>query len=282
MSFNINRIRTSDEPRYTTWGDGIREYWVTNSYFHGCVSEDGCSMVYRGDPFIAWRRGEPELLDGVVDEEEDPTYEYESASDDGNLEYDSDATDEGAGMEEEEADNGDSDLEDQEWIFRIYPIPTVHDEFLPLHQEPEKKYDSDDSSDEAYEYSNQVRETLRGFEHIAGLGCKNTQGYHGHRISLEEMRGCHTVQCLLRKGNGWVPTSDDLECELEGQYYLTGLSDHMPSGGSILRFAPGRHDTHTGDSMVEFYGMPVSVPPMIHILKGYWIDKLCSPSKTLL
>lgn len=36
-------------------------------------------------------------------------------------------------------------------------------------------------------------------EHIAGPGCINTYGYSGHRISIEEMRTCTTVQCLVPK-----------------------------------------------------------------------------------
>jgi len=36
-------------------------------------------------------------------------------------------------------------------------------------------------------------------EHIAGPGCRNLDGYNGHNISGEEMRGCLTLQCLVRK-----------------------------------------------------------------------------------
>ncbi|KYG50048.1 hypothetical protein M433DRAFT_574 [Acidomyces richmondensis BFW] len=36
-------------------------------------------------------------------------------------------------------------------------------------------------------------------EHIAGPGRLNQDGYSGHRITLEEMRGCITSQCLVRK-----------------------------------------------------------------------------------
>ena len=34
-------------------------------------------------------------------------------------------------------------------------------------------------------------------EHVAGPVCQNISGYNGNNISVEEMRGCQTVQVLL-------------------------------------------------------------------------------------
>jgi hypothetical protein len=61
------------------------------------------------------------------------------------------------------------------------------------------------------------------------------------RISVEETRNCHTVQCILPTAAGWKPSPDDLDIEGESGHYLTGVADHMPSGGFGLECAPVRH-----------------------------------------
>jgi hypothetical protein len=260
VSFNINRIRTAEEPRNSSWAHGMRLGWVEGSDYYGCTPEDGCSAVYRGDPY--YTRREPDLLDDV-DEEEDPTYEYESASDNDVLEYDSDAGDEDVDMREEESNSEETDDEEPEWIFSVYPppAPAYDTEFLPLDPRPDKTYDSDDGSSEAYNYMKRAQEATEKLEHIAGHGCKNTQGYHGGRISMEEMRNCQTVQCLLGKNDEWALESGDLDCEFESNSYLTGLDDHMPSSGGIIRFTPVRHGARDGDATVEFHGRPVRIIP---------------------
>ena len=57
-----------------------------------------------------------------------------------------------------------------------------------------------------------------GVEHIAGPGCVSGRGYSGHRISLEEMKGCRAVQCLMIKNKDWLPEADDQDFELESKY----------------------------------------------------------------
>jgi hypothetical protein len=68
-------------------------------------------------------------------------------------------------------------------------------------------------------------------EHIAGPGCNNESGYSGHEISAVEMRGCQTLQCLVRKPQGYIFDNlpDDEEFETTGEFFLSGLSDYMPS-----------------------------------------------------
>ena len=85
-------------------------------------------------------------------------------------------------------------------------------------------------------------------EHIAGPGCQNTSGYSGYEINADEMRGCQTLQCLVRKPEGYIFDSlpDDEEFEGIGEFFLSGLSDHMPSRDySIPRVFPPRHDCET-------------------------------------
>ena len=104
-------------------------------------------------------------------------------------------------------------------------------------------------------------------EHIAGPGCINSGGYSGHNISAEEMRGCQVAQCLMRKPRGWkfVPAEDDEDFEKEGDFFLSGLIDHMPSRDiDWPRALPPRHgcDKPHGENIIweendiEEYGMP--------------------------
>jgi hypothetical protein len=64
--------------------------------------------------------------------------------------------------------------------------------------------------------------------------------YSGYRISLEEMEGCRTAQCLLRKEDDWRPEHDDQDFELEGNYFLSGVGDGYVDY-SHVHFSPVRH-----------------------------------------
>lgn len=79
------------------------------------------------------------------------------------------------------------------------------------------------------------------WEHIAGPGCVNTNGYNGTRISQEEMQFANTLQCLVPKVDeifdhergptvtDWQSEWDDEPWERMSQWFLSGISDHMPS-----------------------------------------------------
>ncbi|PGH06212.1 hypothetical protein AJ79_06600 [Helicocarpus griseus UAMH5409] len=79
-------------------------------------------------------------------------------------------------------------------------------------------------------------------EHIAGPGCMSGAGYSGHQISLEEMKGCRAIQCLVRKRPDWTPEPDDQDWELNGNYFVTGIGDGSPDE-SQLEVDPPRHGT---------------------------------------
>lgn len=104
----------------------------------------------------------------------------------------------------------------------------------------------------------------RTLEHVAGPKCRCKDGYSGYEISAEEMRGCQTVQCLVRKGTEFEdltvtsdPERDDEDFELRGRFILTGLSDHMPSrDSSVPKFTPGRHSCNRA-----------------HAENGFWIEE---------
>lgn len=114
-------------------------------------------------------------------------------------------------------------------------------------------------------------------EHIAGPGCENKAGYSGHEITVDEMRGCHTVQCLVRKPKGWIfePLPDDEDFEKSSDFFLSGLSDCMPSrDSSWLCVRPARHgcgDPHADNIIwqedeAEDYAMPFH-PPCFEVFK---------------
>jgi hypothetical protein len=82
----------------------------------------------------------------------------------------------------------------------------------------------------------------KGYEHIAGPDCVHMDGYNGFRISLREMRGCTTLQCLVNKPPGWEPDETDEDFEAETSVFLSGISDHMPSrDDSAPKVRPARH-----------------------------------------
>ena len=81
----------------------------------------------------------------------------------------------------------------------------------------------------------------RAGEHLAGPRCASESGYSGHRISLVEMKGCRAVQCLVQKGDDWMPEEDDQDFELEGGYFLTGVGDGSPDESPLEDIEPIRH-----------------------------------------
>lgn len=109
-------------------------------------------------------------------------------------------------------------------------------------------------------------------EHIAGPNCQCLDGYSGFEISAEEMRGCQTVQCLVRKdlqSEDYTTTSDpernDEEFELKGRFILSGLADYMPSADSgDPKFSPRRHscqrayttNAYWNEDSLQEYAMP--------------------------
>lgn len=82
------------------------------------------------------------------------------------------------------------------------------------------------------------------WEHISGPECDQSNAYNGHNISAEAMRGCRISQCLIRKPEDWEPEPDDDEFEISGHFFLSGLSDFMPSRDmSSPEVFPERHGT---------------------------------------
>lgn len=65
-------------------------------------------------------------------------------------------------------------------------------------------------------------------EHIPSRTCTDTTAYSGFAISLEEMRGCRTVQCLVHKSEAersWEPNEIHEDWETSEDWFLSGLCD---------------------------------------------------------
>ncbi|XEV03491.1 hypothetical protein FSHL1_008778 [Fusarium sambucinum] len=113
------------------------------------------------------------------------------------------------------------------------------------------------------------------FEHVAGPTCRQIDGYNGHRISAEEMKGCKTFQCLMYKSQDWQQQSDDQDFEVKGNYFLTGLGDEMNSRNTNWPYVfPARHGTtslqveYNDENVInaDQYGMPFH-PTCLEIFK---------------
>ena len=84
------------------------------------------------------------------------------------------------------------------------------------------------------------REPHQWAEHVAGPGCASYQGYSGHRISVEEMKGCRAIQFLVKKTSDWETEDDDQKFEIESDYFLTGTGNGLPDE-TLLNLSPTRH-----------------------------------------
>jgi len=92
-------------------------------------------------------------------------------------------------------------------------------------------------------------------EHLVGPGCTSDRGYSGHRISVEEMKGCKDVQCVMKKiaatgdnGEMWSPEPDDQDFELTSEYFLTGVGNitnirYFDGQPATQHLYPVRHNT---------------------------------------
>ena len=96
------------------------------------------------------------------------------------------------------------------------------------------------------------------------------------------MQGCNIFQCLIHrdKSPNSVPEPYDLDFELEGKFFLSGISDHMPSRDqNNPTVIPERHgvDKPNADPVV----WEVSPPSSVFITRQIFIrDRLTNKSRT--
>ncbi|KAF7590716.1 hypothetical protein BBP40_002507 [Aspergillus hancockii] len=258
VSFNISRIRSKCEPRSAAFITGGPRGWIGGRDFarderqeeeegiydnEECSLESDCCMVFReadgGTYFSKMLLYDDDPENEVAD---DPDYEYMSHSDSEPLEYTSDVSDgEHQGDEDTIMDHQERS-DEPSWLFNVSgpDHPEYDIEFLPLStQLNDRIYVPNEKG--GVTMNKEAYYKARCYEHIAGPDCRNSQGYLARNISPEEMRHCHTVQCLLAKREGWEPQVDDLDFEQKSRNHLTGVVESMPSSGYGLKFAPVRH-----------------------------------------
>ena len=218
-----------------------------------CSGKRGCKLVRRGP----YGPGAVENLQDVVDMEDDTLY----SEDDDDDEYEPDSDDES----DDDSVNQDDDIDsrkDQSMadmpeascgsetrpiLFRASgPQREFDKQFLPLTASklmPKTKTKKRRKIGDNFEFDRDllIPDYANMFEHIAGQECQHREGYNGWKISVDEMRGCHTVQCIARKDQGWRPQRDSLGFEVAGRCFLTGLAENMPLSGQNVMFHPTRH-----------------------------------------
>ncbi|KAF2497518.1 hypothetical protein BU16DRAFT_316138 [Lophium mytilinum] len=270
--FNISRIRKPDEPESHAWmntGDGNMRYVPAEERWDSsCTSEDACYGVWRGkDPPDLRRSGKWRAI--AIDEDNENDSDYVYASSDGDEEYEFQSDDDLVDHESEVAEGMEDDVE-----------------MTDADSEPEYIRFLKSNSGLAYEYDNPrlridpnlmaaeklpVEERLglvikletklddkeaQEYEHIAGPTCTCERGYNGHNIAAEEMRGCNTFQCFVRKSRGWRPEGDDQDFEAASTHFLSGLCGHMPStdSGGYPQVIPARHGVEEVDATDHIWG----------------------------
>jgi hypothetical protein len=258
MSFNSARLRTPQEPRSAGWDTSG---YSTGGYVpcHSkrdmfCPPEAGCMITarrWRSAPYA--REGaiaveDPVSETGLLPEEEDDAYEYQSSQESDTYEYNTppESELESSSMSDSEG----SDLQPSPsleaysaFVQSLAPVSVPSERLIPEHD----ALDTD----------------LNDYEHIAGgLRCRwNKNSYlegafNGHAISAEEMRGCNTLQCFVRKPGDWTDEPEDQDFEQQGHFFLSGLSDYAPSRDvDWPRVFPPRHDCESPQADNTFYVM---------------------------
>lgn len=203
-----------------------------------CDSSTGCQDVKR------------EVASSDRDEsDQDDDYMYESEEDDEELEYTSEVGSmeelsvrdtESSTSESEDASTGRLGVEVIEDIKSVErSASSVTTEILAPAAEPDRASDSRSSELTARKKD---WDKCHELEHLAGPRCEHSSGYCGFNISAEEMKGCTTVQCLVKKTPEWTRESDDQDFELHDKYFLSGLCGQIPPRPlGPLKMVPPRH-----------------------------------------
>ncbi|KAF7958362.1 hypothetical protein EAE96_001911 [Botrytis aclada] len=272
VSFNIERGRTPDEidNESASWHNPDGGYMAGDQ---NCGTEYGC-LFYR-TALIPEHNGEHNMQDRLpfygdntpMIEDESLSYSYESASDDEPLEYYSDpdesflkdhiseASSKLEDHQDTQADSrmeiddckGDGNSDSDEETKRYHEWLSEYDQHKFLHPPKFEKIMMTDEEARSEQWENK-------FTHLPGPKCSGSKAYNGHFTTAQEMKGCTTVQCLVYKDNNWSPSPDDEDFELEGDVFLSGLGDYMPSrdSGNVV-LTPARHgldDDVYADTMI--------------------------------
>ncbi|KAJ5381059.1 uncharacterized protein N7496_003487 [Penicillium cataractarum] len=233
VSFNIARRRKPGEPDLASWdytGEQCDEPGVDEVDLDNCT-QNGCfaAISYPKDD-------EHDMLD-------DP--DYVPGPEDGDYgepgEYDSEY--ESSTSEEDDANIGPDQDSNEE---TSDPEVDCYSNWLAKTLNPHARFSGEPIG--KFGYSNQRCRDERVFpiqsttlsdghdpeelEHIPSRTCTEANAYSGFAISLEEMRGCRTAQCLIHKSAIREPSSQiefSEPWEVSEDWLLSGLCDGMPS-----------------------------------------------------
>jgi hypothetical protein len=267
VTFNISRFRTKNEPRSAAWhntGDGLSPFvsYEPRDYdFEACKGR--CFSIFRettekihGDYL---RPEEAISVLNIGDDNYEPVTGVLSSCPD---EYDSNYESE---LECECAEKEDSSVSSDTASERLYH------EFTTKIGNALIGVEETDFADTLECFSKEEMESfpsakLQRLEHVPSHDCEQMSAYNGNAISAEAMLGCNTAQCLVRKTSHWKQELDDEDFEVEGRFFLSGLSDKMPSTDmNIPSFFPPRHgiieqnadnyiwDTEPGETAMPFH-----------------------------
>ncbi|CAG9945059.1 unnamed protein product, partial [Clonostachys rosea f. rosea IK726] len=234
--FNISRIRTRKEPREAAWLSLSAKYgttWVgSNARDHEPCGDD-CSVLYRGS---AAQKSAGERLDLELHVIDNPT--KDELCPDLTGEPSSDTSQYGPEYGPKLIEGSLEKLQTSENTLHTLDAPSgLSIEDLNTDFEPLSVIEDLDDGEIGLKALNDLR---CDYEHIAGPNCEYLDGYNGNHISVGEMRECSTVQCLVRKIDGWEPLDDDQDFEKYSSCCLTGLARGLDPIWSN-RFSPVRH-----------------------------------------
>ena len=214
---------------------------VTDEPVNTCGPDSGCRFVERSED---GERGENLRLDAL--DKQDSEYIYESSDHDEPYEYNSDdgivedrSAETESSLQHQSAASGDAHY--QTWL---RTVQLSFQKYAGTEQDPPEVLRllseiSEDAGENGARLLDGYRNGLTHLEHIAGTGCNSTIGYNGCHISVEEMYGCSTSQCLSAKRSlsKWTPEADDQDFELHGDYFLSGLNDDISEGDYGTHYA---------------------------------------------
>lgn len=248
VSFNICRFRAPGEPPEAAWfndGTEVRPFIDVvddiGDWSYGmewpCV-EEGCYFVRRSDK-------KPADESEKDDSESEGNHASSGHNVDDEPQDDEDDGDEWRGVFKDGCcydhsyDEHVSDTPEEQW--ERWPQPLSE---CPVPSSPPA----------GYEDMGEYFEASGCWEHVSATrDCYAHQGYHGIAISVEAMRGCNTAQCLVPKPTNdwerWEPRADDEPFEIEGDYFLSGLTDHMRDRDDEYPLVfPPRHNCNEPDA----------------------------------
>ncbi|KAF3389074.1 hypothetical protein F1880_003721, partial [Penicillium rolfsii] len=233
VSFNIARRRKPGEPDLASWdytGEQCDEPGVDEVDLEQCA-RNGCfvaTKISKGD--------DDDMLDDpdyVPPDETDynEPYKYDSESE---------SADSMSISGEEDANNdSESNFENEDSEVKYYSEWLAETMYLQFKfaGEPVRHFDLFDQRRRNESVFPIQANTLSDYEpeqleHIPSRTCTEARAYSGFAISLEEMNGCRTAQCLVHK-SAIQDQSRPIEFlepwEASEDWFLSGLCDGLPS-----------------------------------------------------